>query len=65
MLLRSVLFEKQQKVFRESGLGGLLIDIDNTSCYELGKEEAYKGTFGHKTDIKLDLLKKIVKKVGV
>ena len=58
-------FEKRQKAFRESGLGGLLIDIDSSTCYELGKEkEAYEGTFEHQTDLKLELLKKIIRNVG-
>ncbi|MFX1519336.1 MAG: DUF116 domain-containing protein [Promethearchaeota archaeon] len=58
-------FEKRQKAFRESGLGGLLIDIDSSTCYELGKEkEAYEGTFEHQTDLKLELLKKIIRSVG-
>ncbi len=58
-------FEKRQKAFRESGLGGLLIDIDSTTCYELGKEkEAYGGTFEHQTDLRLELLKKIIRKIG-
>jgi lipoate-protein ligase A len=59
-------YEKRQKAFRESGLGGLLINIDNTTCYELGKEqEAYEGRFKHKTELKLELLKKIIETVGV
>lgn len=59
-------FEKRQKAFRESGMGGLLIDIDSSTCYELGKEkEAYEGVFGHQTDLKLDLLKKIIENVRV
>jgi lipoate-protein ligase A len=59
-------FEKRQKAFRESGLGGLLINIDNTTCYELGKEqEAYEGSFKQKTELKLELLKKIIETVGV
>jgi lipoate-protein ligase A len=59
-------FEKRQKAFRESGLGGLLIDIDSSTCYELGKEkEAYDGVFLQQTDVNLDLLRKIIEKVGV
>ena len=44
----------------------MLINIDNTTCYELGKEqEAYEGTFKQKTELKLELLKKIIETVGV
>ncbi len=37
---------KRQEAFKQAGLPGLLIDIENTTCYELHKEqEAYHGEF--------------------
>ena len=53
---------KHQDDFEKVDLPGLLIDIDDTTCYELGKEhEALIGDFENKTNIKLDLLTKVIK----
>lgn len=47
--------------FEKSKIPGILIDIDNTTCYELGKEqEAYKGTFESQTDINIELLQMVL-----
>jgi lipoate---protein ligase len=52
---------KRQEAFKKAGLPGLLIDIDNTTCYELHQEkEAYQGNFQHQTHLKLGLLKKVL-----
>ncbi len=54
-------FIKRNEAFMEAGLPGLLIDIENKTCYELKKEEdAYKGNFQEKTELKADLLKKLL-----
>ncbi len=46
--------------FKEKNLAGILMNIDNSTCYDLGKEkDAYAGKFEGFTDIKLPLLKKI------
>ncbi|MBM3700246.1 MAG: DUF116 domain-containing protein [Actinobacteria bacterium] len=48
--------------FEEKGLAGILMNIDNTTCYDLGKEmDAYAGRFEGFTDLKLPLLEKIFK----
>ncbi len=53
-------FIKRQDAFADAGIPGVLIDIENTTCYELKKEEAaYKGDFQEKTELKIDLLKKL------
>lgn len=53
-------FIKRQEAFADAGISGVLIDIENTTCYELKKEEsAYKGDFQEKTELKIDLLKKL------
>lgn len=53
---------KHEKDFERAGLPGILINIDNTTCYELGEEQkAYAGNFDKKTDLKLDLLEKVIK----
>jgi len=52
---------KHEKDFERAGLPGILINIDNTTCYELGEEKkAYAGTFDKKTDLRVDLLKKVI-----
>lgn len=53
-------FIKRQDAFADAGIPGVLIDIENKTCYELKKEEsAYKGDFQEKTELKIDLLKKL------
>jgi lipoate---protein ligase len=52
---------KRQEAFKESGLPALLIDIENTTCYELNKEkEAYQGTFENQTHLRIGLLEKVL-----
>ena len=54
-------YTKHLEDFERSGIPAILIDIDNTTCYELGKEEeAYKGNFESQTDINIDLLRKVL-----
>ena len=52
---------KRQEAFKNAGLPGLLLDIENTTCYELKQEEqAYEGFFETQTHLRLDLLKKVL-----
>ena len=52
---------KRQEAFKKAGLPGLLLDIENTTCYELKQEEqAYRGSFETQTHLRLDLLKKVL-----
>ncbi|MBI3353523.1 MAG: DUF116 domain-containing protein [Nitrospirae bacterium] len=54
-------FIKRQDAFADADIPGVLIDIENKTCYELKKEEAaYKGDFQEKTEIKIGLLKKLL-----
>lgn len=54
-------YVKHFQDFWESGLPAILIDINNTTCYDLGKEnQAYEGEFEGKTDIDLGLLGRIM-----
>ncbi len=54
-------FIKRHEAFEEAGIPGVLIDIENKTCYELKKEEAaYKGGFQEKTELKIDLLRKLL-----
>jgi lipoate-protein ligase A len=46
------------------GLPGLLLDIDSETCYELDKaREAYQGIFESQTNLQVDLLEKILRKI--
>jgi lipoate-protein ligase A len=52
---------KRQEAFKEARLPGLLVDIENTTCYELKQEEqAYRGTFETQTHLRLELLRKVL-----
>ncbi len=54
-------FIKRHEAFEEAGIPGVLVDIENKTCYELKKEEAaYKGGFQEKTELKINLLKKLL-----
>jgi len=55
-------FAKHVDDFRKSGLPGILLDIDNTTCYELDQaREAYAGEFESQTNVDLDLLETVLK----
>ncbi|MBU3949359.1 MAG: DUF116 domain-containing protein [Proteobacteria bacterium] len=52
---------KHRKDFEMAKLCGILIDIENTTCYELGKEnEAYSGVFKGQTELDAGLISKIL-----
>jgi len=53
---------KHKDDFEKIGLPGILINIDNKTCYDLGREsEAHAGSFEGFTDLKLDLLERLFK----
>jgi len=55
-------YNKHKQDFEKVDLPGILLNIDSTTCYDLGKEEdAYRGKFEGFTSIKLDLLEKVLK----
>ncbi len=55
-------YAKHKPDFESVDMNGILIDIDNTTCYDLGREkEAYLGKFESHTCLKLDLLAKVMK----
>ena len=57
-------YEKHLEDFEEIGLPGVLVDIDNDTCYELGRErEALIGEFESKTELKKDLIEKVMRRV--
>lgn len=58
-------FIKHKGDFERIGMPGILVNIDNETCYDLGKErKAYSGDFENLTRLKLDLLEKVIKARG-
>ena len=54
-------YAKHMEEMTEPGLPGILIDIDSTTCYDLGKAtEAYRGAFENETDLMYPLLRKVL-----
>ena len=54
-------FAKHVDDFRKSELPGILLDIDNTTCYELDQaKEAYAGKFESQTRVDLELLETVL-----
>ncbi len=54
-------FVKHREAFEQAGMAGLLINIENTTCYELDQErEAIEGTFANETQLNLDVLQKVI-----
>lgn len=50
-------FIKHVDDFERAGLPGLLLDIENTTCYDLDQaKEAYAGTFSSQTELDMELL---------
>ncbi|TXT54406.1 MAG: hypothetical protein BAJATHORv1_70106 [Candidatus Thorarchaeota archaeon] len=50
--------------FVETGVPALLIDVDDSTCYDLGEEQdAYAGDFQGQTTLKLDLLMHIIQEM--
>lgn len=53
---------KHQDDFDDVGLPGILVDIDDQTCYDLGLErQALNGTFESQTCLRIGLLSKLVK----
>ena len=58
-------YAKHRDDFERLGLPGILVDVDSSTCYDLGREEdAYAGRFENQTFLKLDLLEQIIARVG-
>ncbi len=54
-------YAKHLDDFIRSGMPGLLLDIDNTTCYDLDQaREAYAGKFESQTELNLDLLETVL-----
>ncbi|PUA32091.1 MAG: hypothetical protein B9J98_04375 [Candidatus Terraquivivens tikiterensis] len=54
-------YVKHRDEMRDAGVPGIIIDIEEKTCYDLGKaEEAYRGGFEAQTRLNLELLRKIL-----
>lgn len=57
-------YAKHKRDFEEIGLPGVLIGVDSSTCYDLGKEqEAYVGGFEGQTELKIELIKRLLRNV--
>jgi lipoate-protein ligase A len=54
-------FTKHALDFEKAGMPGILLDIDDTTCYELDQaKEAYAGRFANQTHVNLELLETVL-----
>ncbi len=54
-------FTKHVDDFEKAGVPGILLNIDNTTCYELDQaKEAYQGDFNSQTNINIPLLETVL-----
>lgn len=54
-------YAKHMEEMEEVGLPGILVDVDSTTCYDLGKAtDAYKGTFENETTLNFSLIQKVL-----
>jgi lipoate-protein ligase A len=54
-------FTKHAGDFERAGVPGILLDIDHTTCYDLGQaRDAYAGGFDRQTDLAVDLLDRVL-----
>jgi lipoate-protein ligase A len=53
--------QKHQEDLERAGVPALLVDLNSETCYDLGKEEeAYRGGFEGQTELKLEILSKLL-----
>ena len=54
-------YAKHVDDFKRNGMPGILLDIDNTTCYDLDQaKDAYAGTFESQTELNLALLETVL-----
>jgi lipoate-protein ligase A len=54
-------YGKHRPDFERIGLPGILIDVERSTCYDLGQERrAFKGQFENQTHLNLPLLRKVL-----
>ena len=61
----SAFYCKHRDELEEAGVPGIIVDIDDQTCYDLDKmEEAYKGDFEAQTQLKIDILSKLLHRIS-
>jgi len=61
----SAFYCKHRDDLEEVGVPGIIIDIDDQTCYDLGKmEDAYKGNFEAQTNLKIELLSRLLHRIN-
>jgi len=59
-------YSKHRDELEEAGLPAIIVDIDDLTCYDFGKmEDAYKGNFEAQTHLKVELLSKLLNRIGM
>lgn len=54
-------YSKHQDELEDAGMKGILVDIEGETCYDLGLEkEAYRGEYKNQTELKTELIEKII-----
>jgi len=57
-------YSKHRDALEEAGVPGIIVDIDDMTCYDLGKmDDAYNGTFEAQTHLKVELLTKLLHQI--
>jgi lipoate-protein ligase A len=57
-------YAKHRADFERIGLPGVLVDLDSSTCYDLGQEqEAYRGQYENQTELRLGLLGRVVARI--
>ncbi|CAO0820865.1 hypothetical protein DFAR_1990004 [Desulfarculales bacterium] len=55
-------YSKHQRALVQRGASGMLVNLDSTTCYDLGKGmEAYAGRFDHQTSMNAQLSEKMAR----
>ncbi|SDE87950.1 lipoyl protein ligase domain-containing protein [Sporomusa acidovorans] len=58
-------WNKHARDFEQIGLPGILVNVDDSTCYELGQEqEAYQGHFANQTKLKKQLLCRLLEGIS-
>ncbi len=58
-------YAKHRDDFERIGLPGILVDVDSSTCYDLGREEdAHVGRFENQTYLKMELLERVVARLA-
>jgi lipoate---protein ligase len=57
-------YAKHQREMEEVNARGILVNLDSTTCYDLGKgSRAYQGLFDNKTSLNLELISKTLRQL--